>query len=77
MKMNMTMGMIGMGTMTATMFDILPVHTVVQAETEFGGSYRLMWRGYGRFTNLDTGSEWFVENLPTMKITIPSFTIEV
>lgn len=59
------------------LFDLLPIHTVVNVTTEFGGEYRLMWRGYGRFTNLDTGSEWFVENLPTMTMTIPSFTIEV
>lgn len=60
-----------------SVFDILPVHTVVQAETPYG-SYRLMWRGYGRFTNLDSGSEWFVDSLPTsMTLTIPSFTIEV
>lgn len=59
-----------------SVFDILPVHTVVEAVTEYG-THRLMWRGYGRFTNLTTGSEWFVEDLPPMKITVPSFTIEV
>lgn len=64
------------GTMTATMFDLLPVHTVVEATTDTG-TYRLMWRGYGRFTNLTTGSEWFVDSLPSMTIVVPSFTIEV
>lgn len=27
-----------------------------------GRGPRLMWRGYGRFTNLDGGSEWFVKD---------------
>lgn len=62
--------------MSNTLFDILPVHTVVIGKT-YEREFRLMWRGYGRFTNLDTGSEWFVDSLPEMTITIPSFTIEV
>lgn len=43
--------------------DELDVHDIIVLE---GHVYpyrpRLMWRGYGRFTNLDAGSEWFVED---------------
>lgn len=58
-------------------WDLLPVHTVIHASFSYDNYHRLMWRGYGRFTNLDTGSEWFVNEsqLELRSIEVPAFTI--
>ena len=40
------------------------IHDVIRMRgiPGYGTGPRLMWRGYGRFTNLDSGSEWFIED---------------
>ena len=44
-------------------WDMLPVHTTIEGKLSDGyGVHNLMWRGYGRFTNLTTGTEWFVKD---------------
>lgn len=42
----------------------LDIHDVIviRSTRDYLTDQRLMWRGYGRFTNLTSGSEWFVED---------------
>jgi len=59
-------------------WEILPIHTVVSARMTYSSaSMDLMWRGYGRFTNLTTGTEWFVEGSMAEidRIIVPTFTL--